>query len=148
MGRAELMGASGWVWVTPLLAFGGALLGSGLSYLAAQQGTRQRESQGRREEWGRRFTGALGYLAVPDPHGRALGRVVLARMARSELAGVEERELADAVLLAEVRYGAGGVDVEAATEGESLDEIDFMEDDDGIEFVRDDEGEDSEGGQP
>jgi len=32
-------------WVTPVLAFVGAGLGSGLSYLAAQKGTRQRESQ-------------------------------------------------------------------------------------------------------
>jgi hypothetical protein len=68
------MSASGWVWVTPLLAFGGALLGSGLSYRAAQKGTQQRESQGRREEWGRRFTGALGYLVVPESRGRDLGR--------------------------------------------------------------------------
>ncbi len=62
---------------------------------------------------------------------------MLARMARSELASTEERQLADDVLSAEAHHGAGGVDVSAVTSGESLDEIEFVEDDG-----------DSEGGQP
>ncbi len=37
-------------WVTPVMAFAGAGLGAALSYLGTQKGTRQRESQGRREE--------------------------------------------------------------------------------------------------
>ena len=124
-------------WVTSVLAFIGAGLGAGLSYLAIHKGTQQRESQGRREEWGRRFTAALGYLADLDPRNRALGRVIFARMARSELASTEERQLADDLLSAEAHYGAGGVDVAAVTSGESLDEIDFVADDG-----------DNEGGQP
>lgn len=126
-------------WVTPVLAFFGAGLGSVAAYTAARKATRQLDTQGRREEWGCRFTAALGYLSDPDPRNRGLGRVILARMSRSELASEEEKQLADEVLTADVLYGAGGTSLKAATAGDSMDEFEF-------EFVEDNE--DSEGERP
>jgi hypothetical protein len=124
-------------WATPVLAFVGAGLGSVAAYGAARKATRQLETQGRREEWGRRFTAALGYLSDADPRNRDLGRVILSSLGRSELASEEESQLAGEVLTAAIYYGAGGVNVEAVTGGGSVDEIEFVEDD-----------EDSEGEQP
>lgn len=78
---------SGWIWLAPVASF----LGAGLAYVGAWLGTRQRESQGRREEWGRRFTAALQAINSDDLRSRMLGRTLLAELAKSELASAEER---------------------------------------------------------
>lgn len=116
-------------WLTVIASFFGAGLGAGLSYVAAQKATGQREGQGRREEWGRRFTAALGYFAERDARARELGRVMLTRLAQSELAGAEERTLADDLLSAEARHGIGGRDVATLAAGTSLDQLIFVEED-------------------
>ena len=118
---------SGWIWLAPAASF----LGAGLAYVGAWIGTRQREGQGRREEWGRRFTSALEAIKSDDPRARFLGRTVLAELARSELASAEERQLADHLLDEEARFDPRGSDLRLVQSGRELDEADFFEDDDG-----------------
>jgi len=43
-------------WLAPAASF----LGAGLAYVGARFGTRQRENQGRREEWGAAFHQRVG----------------------------------------------------------------------------------------
>ncbi len=117
---------SGWIWLAPAASF----LGAGLSYLGAWVGTRQREGQGRREEWGRRFTSALEAIKGEDPRARFLGRTLLADLASSELASPEERQLADHLLNEEARFDPHGSDLRLVLPGPELDDTDFIEDDD------------------
>lgn len=115
-------------WLTPLLAFVGAAAGAGASYVAAQRGTRQRERQGQREEWGRRFTTALDDVGSGEFRRRVLGRVVLVQLAESELAGVQDRRLADTVLEMGARLDADGDDVTLGMAGVRMDVLEFVED--------------------
>ena len=52
--------------LTALFAFLGAAAGSVLPFLASRASTKQEGAQGRREEWGRRFTAALEALTSAD----------------------------------------------------------------------------------
>lgn len=126
-------------WLTPALAFVGGAVGAAASYLGAQRGTRQRESQGRREEWGRRFTAALEDIASDSFRRRELGRVVLVQLTRSHLATTEERDLARTVLEAGVRLEPDGAEIPPSRELSAVDDV---------EFVEDDEGDETEGGRP
>lgn len=117
----------------------GAVVGAGGTYAATRRDTiaqvaesrsdlTQREGQGRREEWGRRFTAALEDIADEDFRRRELGRAVLVYLAKSPLAGPDDRHLADVVLDASARLENDG-DVLLIPEGLVMDSTRFVEDD-------------------
>lgn len=93
-----------WIWLAPSASF----VGAGLAYLGAWAGTRQRERQGRREEWGRRFTAALTAMGGDEERARMIGRALLSELSRSEIASEEERRLADYLLQADADYALRG----------------------------------------
>ena len=107
-------------WWAGVLAFIGAGLGGGLSYLASRRDVRQRDHGGpdvtgdsakeppHLEEWGRRFTAALEDIASDSFRRRELGRVVLVQLSASDLATPEETRLAEAVLDAGARLDEEG----------------------------------------
>jgi hypothetical protein len=128
---------SGWIWLAPLASF----IGAGLAYVGAWVGTRQREGQGRREEWGRRFTSALDAIKSDHLRSRMLGRTLLVELAKSELASEEERALAETLLTEEACFDPRGTDLRLVAAGPELDAIVFMEDDEGNEEA------DKQGGQ-
>ncbi|HEY8654560.1 MAG TPA: hypothetical protein VIL87_15940 [Dermatophilaceae bacterium] len=129
---------SGWIWLAPIASF----VGAGLAYVGAWAGTRQRENQGRREEWGRRFSSALDAIKTDDLRSRMLGRTLLAELATSELASPEERALADTLLEEEARFDPDGTDLRLILPGPELDAMQFIEEDE------DNGTEDDMGGQP
>ena len=134
-------------WATPLLAFVGGGGGAWLSYRAARRDTlarsegerhdlSQREGQGRREEWGRRFTSALDDIASSEFRRRELGRAVLVHLSGSELATQEERELADLVLERGTLLDDDGTPLPGAPEGITVDDVTVEEDDGGTDRRR------------
>lgn len=116
-------------WLTPVLSFLGAGIGAGAVYAAARRDSGQREAQARREEWGRRFTTALGDITSPDPRTREIGRVLLVELARSELASPGERGLAEEMLETGARLDADGTELSVPHQGMLMDEVEFVEDD-------------------
>lgn len=110
-----------------VLSFLGAALGAGLGYWGAHVATGQRERQSRREEWGRRFTSALSDLGSAQARRRALGRALLAQLAKSDLASQEEHELADHLLLDAARLSEDGTPVDELVGDTDLDAIFFVE---------------------
>lgn len=84
----------------------GAVLGSGLTLGGVWLTARQRERADlraaaleQRAEWGRRLAMALGEVAQgADSERYAVGVTMLRRLATSELANSEDRELADILL--------------------------------------------------
>ncbi|TWP53773.1 hypothetical protein FKR81_03180 [Lentzea tibetensis] len=72
---------------------GGALLGARMNTGAGDRATEQREAQGRREEWSKRFLEILAYAVDESPRKRTAGLELLAALADSELAGPDERKL-------------------------------------------------------
>lgn len=129
-------------WVTPVLAFVGGGGGAWLSYRAARRDTlarqederhdlTQRESQAKREEWGRRFTAAMDDIASDQFRRRELGRTVLVQLSRSSLATNEERNLADVVLLTGTRLDDDGEVLTEPAEGMAVDDLTVEEDDGG-----------------
>lgn len=130
-------------WWTPVLAFLGGGGGAWLSYRAARRDTvarqeaerhdlSQRETQGRREEWGRRFTAALDDIASNEFRRRELGRAVLVHLSGSELATVEEGDLAKVVLDTGARLEDDGDLLADPPEGIAMDDL-VVEEDDGAE---------------
>lgn len=117
-------------WATPILAFVGGGVGAALTYAAAVRGDRQRESASRREEWGRRFTAALGDLGDDDLRRRRLGQELLERLASSSLASAEERLLAREMLAEAASYTPDGGDLQSLL-GTDLDAITFLADNEG-----------------
>lgn len=79
-------------WLSPLLSFAGAGLGGGLVYRLGQK-----------QEWARRFEGALEMLASNDPRQRALGRARVVAITRQGSASAGDRDEALAVLREDVR---------------------------------------------
>jgi hypothetical protein len=114
-------------WVAPVLSFAGAALGASLSYLASGAGLRQQEMQGRREEWGRRFTAALDAASDADRLRHELGVVLLASLASSSLASDEERRLAKDLLNQAARYDPRGGDLRLVHAGLDLDALRIVE---------------------
>lgn len=90
--------------LTALFAFLGAAAGSVLPFLASRASTKQEGAQGRREEWGRRFTAGLEALTSADPQQRAAGRGLLRALLQSDLATADDRQAAEAVLEATATY--------------------------------------------
>lgn len=77
----------------------GAVLGSGLTLGGVWLTARQRERADRRAAWMRQLEMALGELAQgADAERRLAGIIILQRLATSELANSEDRELADMLL--------------------------------------------------
>jgi hypothetical protein len=60
--------------------------------------TTQRENQGRREEWWRRFQWAAGMAVDEDERKRRVGVVVIGSVIESPLAGADELRAARAVM--------------------------------------------------
>jgi hypothetical protein len=116
-------------WLSPLLSFAGAALGAGLSYFGIRTGTRQQETQGRREEWGRRFTAALDAAGDTSAPRRRLGLLLLGKLARSSLASDEERQLADDLLDAAARYDPRGADLRLIRRGQGVDDLRIVQED-------------------
>ncbi|MDT4934835.1 MAG: hypothetical protein QOK11_2727 [Pseudonocardiales bacterium] len=106
-----------------MLSFAGAALGASLSYIGGRAGTQQRETQGRREEWGRRFTPALDAASDTERRRHELGLVLLSGLAGSNLAGEEERRLAMDLLNQAARYGPRGGDLRLVHAGAELDAL-------------------------
>lgn len=84
--------------VDGILAFLGAGMGSALAFWATHGATKAESEARRREEWGRRFTTALGALTSADRVSRATGRALLRELLDSELASDDDRKAAEAVL--------------------------------------------------
>ena len=119
---------SAWEWVAPVASFAGAALGASLAYLGARTRTRQQDDQGRREEWGRRFTAALDAIGDPEPRRRQVGLLLLGKLARSGLASDEERQLAGDLLNEAARYQPGGADLRLIHAGPELDALRLVQD--------------------
>lgn len=64
---------------------------------AGDRATLQREAQGRREEWSKRFHEVLAYVVDESPRKRAAGLQLMVALAESELAGPDELKLMDAL---------------------------------------------------
>lgn len=75
---------------------GGAVLGARMNARAGDRATEQREAQGRREEWTKRFFEVLTYAVDESPRKRTVGIEIMTALAESELAGPEELKLMDA----------------------------------------------------
>ena len=127
-------------WWTGVLAFLGAALGAGLSYVASRREVMQREAAARRdrgqrqeqghlEEWGRRFTAALEDIASDTFRRRELGRVVLVELSESHLATQEERDLAKVVLDTGARLESDGDVLASPPERLMVDDLEFVEED-------------------
>lgn len=126
-------------WWSAVLAFVGAGLGSGVSYIAARRDVAQRErearadvsqreEQGHLEEWGRRFTAALAGVSSDSARQRALSRVLLVQLGQSALATDQEKNLVLAVLDAGARIDGDGEDVTRFRAGMLVDEVVYVED--------------------
>lgn len=92
---------------------GAALLGVRMNGRVGDRATEQREVQGRREEWSKRFYELLAYVVDESPRKRAAGLGLMSALAESDLAGPDELKLmevlADRVLtplLRELQEGA------------------------------------------
>jgi hypothetical protein len=110
-----------------VLSFAGAALGASLSYVGTRAGTRQQETQGRREEWGRRFTAALESASDTERRRHELGLVLLTGLAGSSLASEEERQLAKDLLNQAARYDPRGGDLRLVHAGPDLDALRIIE---------------------
>ncbi|HZC51170.1 MAG TPA: hypothetical protein VE441_01545 [Mycobacterium sp.] len=126
-------------WVSPVLSFAGAACGAGLSYVAVRSDTHQRETQGRREEWGRRFTAALDAAGQAEPQRRLLGLLLLEKLAHSSLATDEERQLVDELLTDAARYDPARADLRLMRPGPELDALRLVEEDGHSEPNQDEE---------
>jgi hypothetical protein len=77
-----------------LLTAGGALVGVRMNTRVGDRATEQRETQGRREEWSKRFYEALTYVVDEEsPRKRAVGFHLMSALSDSELAGPDELKL-------------------------------------------------------
>jgi hypothetical protein len=125
-------------WLVPTSALVGAGLGAGLSYLGARAGahstnraTEQRESAGRREEWGRRFAAALSLLGEQSQRDRMIGRALLVQLLASDLATADDREVAAKILAADAVDKPTQAALRALPAGPDLQDVEFVQDDSG-----------------
>ncbi|RSN39105.1 hypothetical protein DMC64_38865 [Amycolatopsis sp. WAC 04197] len=103
----------GATFLVGVLTATGALLGVRMNGRVGDRATEQREAQGRREEWSKRFYEILAYVVDESPRKRAAGLHLMSALAESDLAGPDELKLmgvlADRVLnplLREIEQGA------------------------------------------
>jgi len=80
-----------------LLTAGGALVGVRMNGRFSDRATEQRETQGRREEWSKRFYEILAYVIDESPRKRAAGLYLMSALAESDLAGPDELRLMEAL---------------------------------------------------
>lgn len=80
-----------------MLTAGGALVGVRRNGQVGDRATEQREAQGRREEWSKRFYEVLAYVVDESPRKRVAGLELMTALADSELAGPDERCLLEAL---------------------------------------------------
>jgi hypothetical protein len=112
--------------VAGIFAFFGAGLGSAFAFWASRGATRAEREARRREEWGRRFTTALGALTSADSVTRFAGRALLRELLESELASEDDRKAAEAVLAAIATHN--NRDQEVAVPPGDLDDVDIVQD--------------------
>ncbi len=121
-------------WIAALVS----LIGAGLAYVGARQGSRPERdavTESRRDEWGRRFSTAIDLMIRPGARDRAMGRALLDALFESDLATDDDRRIAQRLLAASV---LSAVPVSAQREIEprqvgvtaaAVDDIEFVEDD-------------------
>jgi hypothetical protein len=80
-----------------LLTAGGALVGVRMNGRTSDRATDQRETQGRREEWSKRFYEVLAYVIDESPRKRTAGLYLMSALAESDLAGADELRLMEAL---------------------------------------------------
>ncbi|GAB1515667.1 hypothetical protein [Actinophytocola sp. KF-1] len=80
-----------------MLTAGGALVGVRMNGRASDRATEQRETQGRREEWSKRFYEILAYVVDESPRKRTVGLCLISALAESDLAGPDELRLMEAL---------------------------------------------------
>ncbi|MFD2415572.1 hypothetical protein [Amycolatopsis pigmentata] len=83
--------------VVGVMTAGGALWGVRRNGQVGDRATEQREAQGRREEWSKRFYEVLAYVVDESPRKRTAGLNLMAALGDSELAGPDERRLMEAL---------------------------------------------------
>jgi hypothetical protein len=83
--------------IVGLLTAGGALVGVRMNGRVSDRATEQREAQGRREEWSKRFYEVLAYVIDESPRKRAAGLYLMSALAESDLAGPDELRLMEAL---------------------------------------------------
>ena len=121
-------------WIAAVVS----LVGAGLAYVGARQGSRPERdavTESRRDEWGRRFSTAIDLMIRPGARDRAMGRALLDALFESDLATEDDRRIAQRLLAASV---LSAVPVSAQREIEpravggtaaTVDDIEFVEDD-------------------
>jgi uncharacterized membrane protein YcjF (UPF0283 family) len=125
--------AAAWV------AAGISLVGAGLAYLGARQGTRpeaQAVTESQRDEWGRRFATAIELMTRPSARDRSMGRALFDALLDSTLATADDRRIAEHLVEASVLAPlptSAQANLRPASAGSSpraVDDIEFVEDDD------------------
>jgi hypothetical protein len=89
------------LWLSAAASVAGALLafvGARLGVRAELAAVAQRDEQSRREEWGRRFAGAVALIVDGDHYKRNIGLGMLAALRTDELATGSDGQLAEWVL--------------------------------------------------
>lgn len=124
--------AAAWV------AAGVSLIGAGLAYLGARRGTRPEAdavTEGRRDEWGRRFSTAIELMTRPGARDRSMGRALFDALLDSNLATADDRRIAEHLVTASVlaQLPASAQSELRAASARALphvvDDIQFVEDD-------------------
>jgi hypothetical protein len=120
-------------FITGVLAFIGAGVGSALAYLGTRRAIEVERTARRREEWGRRFTAALQAVASSEPRRRGIGRDLLVVLMSSEMASEEDRRQAAAVLDAAATLDRRGSDLRELLPADELDQPDAVADNESAE---------------
>ena len=127
-----MSGAAAWV------AAGISLIGAGLAYLGARQGSRpeaQAVTESQRDEWGRRFSIAIELMVRPGTPDRSMGRALFDALLDSDLATADDHRIAEHLVKAAVLAAlpvSAQPDMAAAATGASphvVDDIEFVEED-------------------
>ena len=98
------------LWLSAAVSVAGALLafvGARLGVRAELVSIRQRERQGRREEWGRRFATALSLLADSSDRRQVIGKELISELLHSELATSSEKRLTRRIFALDLDQLAG-----------------------------------------
>lgn len=99
-------------WVTPALAFLGALVGAGVPAWVAVRGQRQAA----RSEWRERFDRALENLTSHEVAQQLIGDELLADLINSDLGSEGDRDLARRIGRLSLRQAVTGLSVDSATD--------------------------------
>lgn len=123
--------------LTSWAAAAASLIGAGLAYVGARRGTRPEHDavvESRRDEWGRRFAQAIELMTSDSASQRSMGRALFDALLDSDLAGPDDRRLAEhlvrAAVLAPLPASAQlSRSLPAGRRANVVDDIRFVEDD-------------------